>query len=498
MSILLLSCSNSKFTHQYNRNIKELTKVDDSLLPDLDINTLPVSKICMGAAIYSKDLPVDLLPVLLSKIYGTEINLSQKSDLKISFNHSNVCLEQLFDELTDLYDIGFQKTQAGYNMYTNALRTQFFYLNYHNLVREGSSQLTVQSRTFDPSPLSVGAAGSDKNSYIETKFSDRLWDNVSKNIQALIGFNDAKSGGSSFSIYQESGLIVVNSYPRTLKNIKKFIDKINANCLKQISIEARILEVTLRNEFVSGIDWQVLGGAFKSSGGSSSESSSGVNTSVLTIKAGNKSSFQPIIKALENQGHVSVLSSPRISILNNQRGIIKFGTDRYYLTSASTSSSSGSQSKEGSGSDVIGSSINLTPMFSGLALDATANILNDREIILHIHPSITDVSEEEKSITLNAQLSKLPLAAVKSREADTVVKAVSGDIVVIGGLMQSDVEISRSSLRTKNSFLNKIFKAFGSKKDYSAKTELIILLRPVIDANNLWGDDLNEYLIKEN
>ncbi len=493
-SILLLAgCSSSKFAYQYNKNITEVSKLDDDLLPDLNFDPQPTDKICLGVAIYSKDLPVDLLPVLLSKVYGVEINLSQKSDLKISFNHSNVCLEQLLSELTDLYNIGFQKTHSGYSMYINSLRTQFFNLNYHNLLREGSSQLTVQSRSFDASPLSSGSASSDKNSYIETKTADNFWTNVTKNIQNLINFNDPKDAGSSFSVYQESGVIVVNSYPRTLKNIKKFIDKINENCLKQVSIEARILEISLRDEFSSGINWNVLDGAFKVS--QSGKSSDGVG--LVTIKAGNKSSFNPIITALANQGHISVLSSPRISILNNQRGVIKFGEDGYYLTNVSSSSSSSTSDSATSGQDIIKSNINLTPIFSGLALDATASILNEREVILHIHPTITSVDEMDKTITVDDKKSTLPLAVIKSREADTVVRAVSGEIVIIGGLMQSDVEMNRANLRTNNSFLNKILKAFGSKGDHLTKTELVILLRPVIDGNNIWSDDLGRYLIKE-
>ena len=492
LSILLLSCGNAKMVHQYNKNIRDATQFDEQSWRDIDIDQEPVAKICMGVAIYSKDLPVNLLPVLLSKIYGVEINLSQKSDLNISFNHSNVCLEDLLNELTDLYNVGFDKNHTGYSMHINSLKTQFFTLNYHNFSREGSSQLTVQNRSFDSAAPS-SSSSSDKNSYIETKVTDNFWVNITKNIQNLINFNDPKDSGSNFTIYQESGVIVVNSYPRTLKNIKKFIDKINGSCARQVNIEARILEVNLKEEFYSGINWNALNGnlSFVQQGDYSPQS--GFSTQVLRINAGNAKNFNPIITALANQGHVSVLSSPRVSILNNQRGIIKFGSDGYYLTNISSNVQSGATA----GTNVVNSSLGLTPIFSGLALDATASIINDREVILHIHPTITRVTEEEKTLTLNQQRTVLPLALIQSREADTIVKANSGDIIVIGGLMQNSVEMDRSNFNTKNSFLNKLLKAFGNKQDYNLKSELVILLRPVIDDMGIGIEALDKHLIED-
>jgi MSHA biogenesis protein MshL len=179
--------------------------------------------------------------------------------------------------------------------------------------------------------------------------------------------------------------------------------------------------------------------------------------------------------------------------LNNQRGIIKFGSDGYYLTNISSNVQSGATA----GTNVVNSSLGLTPIFSGLALDATASIINDREVILHIHPTITRVTEEEKTLTLNQQRTVLPLALIQSREADTIVKANSGDIIVIGGLMQNSVEMDRSNFNTKNSFLNKLLKAFGNKQDYNLKSELVILLRPVIDDMGIGIEALDKHLIED-
>ncbi len=489
--IILMSCATAKdnYVAKYNDNLHDMLeyrkKKPDVIAP---YKTLP--KVCMGVAIYSKDLPIKLLPHLLSKVYNVEINLSQTTDLKISFNHSNVCLEDLLSELTELYNVGFSKSSNGYNMQVNNLRTQFFNLNYHNFTRLTNSATTIQgnvatsgsssssssTETNGSSASPSGVGGGFIN--IETKLDDKFWDNVSSTITSLISFDatDGKSSGSSFSINRENGVIIVHSYPKILKSIEKFINKVNKSCSKQIVIEAKILEIALNNQFFSGINWSMLQGDFQIKPGDFINSSQ-IPASLFTINAHGKNYFDATIQALETQGKVSILSSPRVSVLNNQRAIIKFGEDGYYLTNISSNIETSGSASSG---NVSNSSVTLTPIFSGIALDTSPNIVNDHEVILHIHPTITTVTEQNKSLTVSGQTTVLPLPVISTREADTIVKAASGDIVIIGGLMQNDVKMNKSGPKTQNSFLNKFFGLFASRKDSITKSELIIMLRPII------------------
>jgi MSHA biogenesis protein MshL len=282
-------------------------------------------------------------------------------------------------------------------------------------------------------------------------------------------------------------VIVVRSYPRTLKHVEAFLNSITHKATKQVLIEAKILEVTLSDEYKSGIYWEMLKKKFKFSsfGGDPSNmynvqqlsaSEQGMSSSVISAKLNLKPDFQSVIQALSIQGKVSVLSSPKIAALNNQRALIKFGDDSYFITNVTTTTLSSSTAANNASQQ----GFSMTPYFSGIALDTTPSIMNNNDIILHIHPMISTVVAETKEITISGLSSKVPSAKIQTRETDTVVKAQSGDIIVIGGLMQSTVKQTESGLPSPGGVLSKIFSTFAAKQKSAEKIELVILMRPTI------------------
>jgi MSHA biogenesis protein MshL len=174
---------------------------------------------------------------------------------------------------------------------------------------------------------------------------------------------------------------------------------------------------------------------------------------------------------------VQVLSSPRVTAINNQKAVIKVGNDEYFVTDVSTSNTITSSSTS------ITPDIGLTPFFSGIALDVTPQIDANGSILLHIHPSVIETQEQEKVITLNEEQYILPLAQSTIRESDTIIRAMSGEIVVIGGLMQSIIttENSQTPLLGDIPILGNLFK---SKREKETKKELIILLKPTVVGKN--------------
>ncbi len=128
------------------------------------------------------------------------------------------------------------------------------------------------------------------------------------------------------------------------------------------------------------------------------------------------SNFAALLSFLETQGNVHVLSSPRIATLNNQKAVLKVGTDEFFVTNVSTTTTTGT-------STTTTPSVTLQPFFSGIALDVTPQIDDDGNIILHIHPSVSAVSTVEKTINLGTGGSlNLPLASSAVSETDSVVR----------------------------------------------------------------------------
>ncbi len=191
------------------------------------------------------------------------------------------------------------------------------------------------------------------------------------------------------------------------------------------------------------------------------------------------SHFTALIELLKSQGEVRTLSNPRISTVNNQKAIIKVGQDEFFVTEVSTTTVTG-----GAGT-TTSPNITLTPFFSGIALDVTPQISRDSTVILHIHPSVSQVSDQNKTITINNENQSLPLALSTIRESDSIVRARSGQVVVIGGLMQdrsSELD-ARTPILGDIPFLGKLFQ---HEQDTIRKSELVILLRPIVVGAQTW------------
>lgn len=189
-----------------------------------------------------------------------------------------------------------------------------------------------------------------------------------------------------------------------------------------------------------------------------------------------------MISLLDTQGDVDVLSSPRVTASNNQKAVIKVGNDEYFVTDVSSTTVAGT-------TPVTTPQVELTPFFSGIALDVTPQIDADGNVLLHVHPSVIDVSEQVKEIKVSGSSLELPLAQSEIRESDTVIKASSGDVVVIGGLMKSEnIEaLSKVPLLGDIPFIGE---AFTNRSKSTKKTELIIMLKPTVVGADTWSNEL--------
>ena len=187
--------------------------------------------------------------------------------------------------------------------------------------------------------------------------------------------------------------------------------------------------------------------------------------------------FQAFIELLESQGDVQVLSSPRIATVNNQKAVIKVGSDEFFVTDISSDTSSGTTT-------TTSSDITLTPFFSGIALDVTPQIDSAGRITLHIHPTVSEVTDQTKTISVFGETQSLPLAYSTVRESDSVVHATNGQLVVIGGLMQDKISNNESGVPVLSK-IPALGSLFRHTQTVSSKSELVILLRPQVIGSSL-------------
>ena len=293
-------------------------------------------------------------------------------------------------------------------------------------------------------------------------------------------------------------------------------------------LEAKIVDVTLSSSFQSGINWA----AFHSGGASFGQVSPGTvlqprganalqatGATIVTNADGTRSAIAPTASAfpgrdlvnhsiaggnvfglalatsnfaalltfLETQGNVQVLSSPRLATLNNQKAVLKVGTDEFFVTGVSTTSTT-----TGSATQTT-PSITVQPFFSGIVLDVTPQIDEDGNIILHIHPSVSEVTESTRIVNFGGVLDqvRLPLAKSTVNETDTIVRVSDGNIVAIGGLMSVDVRDNRGGLPGVTE--GGIGDLVRNTDRRTGKRELVILIKPtVIQSDRESEEDLRQ------
>ncbi len=437
---------------------------------------------------------------------------------QISVELKDVTLTEVLAVVGDMYGFDVQRKGNVFHVYPAGLRTETIPVNYLMMSRRGLSRTSVStggvtandnngnSNSFDNANNSTnnnstsnrssnGNSSSDSNgTRIETDTNSDYWTDLRDTLQTLIGSGDGRAVITS----PQAGLVTIRAYPKELKAVREFLNQSESHLKRQVVLEARILEVALNEGYEQGVDWSGLSASWDGNkgitGGGSLTPSTIANTpnqifSALGGGAGFKISdgnFNVAVNLLKTQGDVNTLSSPRVTATNNQKAVIKVGTDEYFVTNASTTITTNS-----SGVSDKTPNVELTPFFSGIALDVTPQIDEEGKVLLHIHPSVIDTEEQNKVIDMGTTGGKLELPLAKSsiRESDTVVQANNGDIIVIGGLMKTD----KQEIVSKVPLLGDIpwvGEAFTNRRESTKKVELVILLKPTVVEKDTWQNEL--------
>ncbi len=300
----------------------------------------------------------------------------------------------------------------------------------------------------------------------------------------------SNNGGTpSVIVSPLSGVVLIRAAPKEMRLVTQYLEKTQLVIERQVMLEAKILEVSLSQAYQSGINWSKLDTTGTNTSGVRLFGEAFVNPSFeqgfFGLALGRKQ-FQGVIQLLETQGNVSVLSSPRIATLNNQKAVLKVGTDEVFITGFSMSST-----VTANAAAAVPTATTST-LFSGILLDVMPQIDDDDNIILHIHPSVSRVTEKVKNFTLGTNyVISLPLASRNVNEADSMVRTRSGDIVAIGGLMSQNSNADRQGVPGS---LDQPFSALlGQRTSSMGKTELVILLKStIISGSKTWVQDTEE------
>ena len=426
-------------------------------------------------------------------------------DAVVDLRLRDVTVPEVMDIAGDLYGLDIQRNGRLFQVKTESVQTRMFPIDYLHFKRSGGSETRVSSGQVSSSRDSSTGVGASQGDFdnadtanlvgtrISTETESDFWTDIQRALQMIVG----SENGNQVIINPGAGLVMVRSDGKSLAQVEEYLRRTQLIMQRQVVLEAKILEIGLNEGYQQGINWadiQSASSVTASDGLPEDFTAQALAGQVITtsdigglfsasVRAGD---FTGLIELLGEQGNVQILSSPRISTVNNQKAVIKVGTDEFFVTDIDFNNNNSAVTA----TDRTSTSVELTPFFSGISLDVTPQISEDGAITLHVHPSVSEVNDQEKVITVGDRDVTLPLALSTVRETDSVIRAESGQIVVIGGLIQNASEDNNSAVPffSEIPLLGELFK---QRRFQSRKSELVILLRPVVAGSQQMNADVS-------
>ena len=392
---------------------------------------------------------------MFAKTYNLNIYYEPEITGEITVDFKGLSLDKAMEVILGSH--GYYWQWQDNLIHVGKYQTKSYVIDYIRLTRSGSGSSSASIA------MGGGQAGGETSASITQGDNISFWGELEAQLKNLIGEN------GRLTINKTTGTIQVTDSTDRIMEIERFITDVKKSSTRQVMIEARIIEVQLSDDNQLGVDWGEIN-ILNFTGLTdtiSSLTSKSLNVKTATAQLSyNDGRFKGVIQALSEQGNIKVMSQPRIRTLNNQPAIIKVGTDGTFFATQATSTT-------GAGATQVVTSETATTVTEGIVLSVTPQISSDGQIMIDVSPVITRIAD-----VITSQFgSTAPVLDIK--QTSTLVRARSGEMIVVGGLIQ-DVKIKRTR---KVPFLGSIpllGRIFSSRSDSTQRSELVVFLVPKI------------------
>lgn len=498
---ILTSCGTS--LPEENEQVRHLLpppEVASDEIPDVVSSTtyLPEPTIEDSPELFSvvvQDVSVRELLFAIARDAGINIDVHPDVLGAVSLNAIDQTLPQILDRIGRQVDIRWQMDAT--NGLMVELDTPYFKtyrVDYVNVARESSTGFSVST-----SITSVGSGGGNQtgNNSIASlgqSSNNNFWATLSANLQSIMG-ESGNSESSNIISNPEAGIVTIRATSQQHQEIQKFIDNVKTRSLYQVMIEATVVEVTLSDQYQAGVDWAALS---RDNGQVDFlQSVSGLNlssapASMLTIdKSAGPDAISMTMRMLSQFGNIRVLSSPKLMALNNQAAMLRVVDNKVYFTIDVQAGTPATANGPGTPA-VYTSVINTVPV--GFVMSVTPQISENDQVTLNVRPTISRVvryvNDPNPALADNGVVNGIP--EIQIREIESILKVYSGQIAVLGGLMQDSIDSSTAGLPGL-ARIPAVGGLFGYKNEIANKTELIVFIRPVVIKEPSIDGDLQEY-----
>ena len=472
--------------------------------------------------------------LLFALARDARLNIDIHSDITgtVTLNAIDQTLPQLLQRIARQIDMRWEIEGNNLVVMRDTPFLRLYKVDYVNLARDARSVANVSTQVSGSAQPGAAAASSgglnNTTAVVNSVSANKFWDTLVANVKEILQETDKVLPGPQAAVAlqsttapaqpaapqagapattpppvpaatfreaasvianPETGVLNIRATSRQHEKVQEFLDQVLTNAKRQVLIEATVAEVQLNNEYQRGIDWQRLRSNAASVGvpsfglgnsgvefaQTSSGTPAGINTNAFVFGGAITSlNFNFALKLLESFGDVRVLSSPKISVVNNQTAVLKVVDNLVYFTIQAQTTQNQTSSLT-----TFTTTLNSVPV--GFILSLVPQISDADSVLLNMRPTISrkigDVADPNPSLKAAGVTSLIPV--IQTREMESVLRVQSGHVAVLGGLMQdasSRVEDTIPGVREIPLF----GQLLEQRRDLNQKTELVIFLRPVV------------------
>ena len=535
LALLLGACSHAPMEQSGTHVLPEETASPGKVPPPVQISTiLPRPKPAQRPETYSvvvNGVKVHELLFALARDAKLNIDVHPGITGTVTLNAIDQTLQQLLTRISKQVDMRWELDGPNLAVMPDSPYLRVYKIDYLNMER--TTQGTVGVSTQIATPGGTGAGGSAGGSNASTTTvrntaDNKFWVTLEKNIRDILHETDKilpgpgqqpaiappPAGGgagvppgqpaaptpvpnttfreaASVIANPEAGVLSIRATSRQHEKLGEFIDQVMANVKRQVLIEATIAEVQLNNQYQQGIDWSLAksGSAGFNVNQTGGGSPAGVAPNLFTLKYV-ASGVSATVKLLESFGNVRVLSSPRLSVINNQTAILKVVDNRVYFTIKAETAVSANVAAI----TTFTTTPNIVPV--GFVMNITPQISDTDIVLLNVKPTVSSIIAQvndpnptlanpcgtvtiSNSFAAQCQpiISSIPV--IQTREMESLIKVNSGQIAVLGGLIQDSINDIEDIVPGLGNIPG-LGAFFTQRKKINTKTELVIFLRTIV------------------
>ncbi len=459
----------------------------------------------------------------------------------VTLNALDQTIHELLDRVARQIDMRYELEGKNLFVLPDAPFLRLYKVDYPNITRESASSTGSESQVATTGQGTATGTGNSSSASIRNVSNNRFWPTLTDNIRDLLRETDkvidpaavtapvaapvapapaaavssapgaagaaarTLTGNASATapvvapqpLYREAasvianpetGVISVRATGKQHARVREFLDQVVGNARRQVLIEATIVEVALTNDYQQGINWSAVRTAVNTplslvmAAGGGTALSTGVNPPFLGTFTARRSygntDIGAAVRLLESFGRTRVLSSPKVSVMNNQAALLKVVDNKVYFTISVTPGTPASLGVPATAA-VYTTTINTVPV--GFLMNVTAQVGDDNEITLNLRPSVSRITsyanDPSPALAIAGITNRIP--EIQTREFESIMKVRDGETAVLGGLMQDD----RSNVTDQIPGVGDVpvvGELFKLRSNQSNKSELVIFLRPTI------------------